>query len=62
MEWISVKDRLPENNKYVLAYMPTIDFQYAILEHRDKWIDNNDKTYQPEVTHWQALPLPPEED
>ena len=61
MNWISVKDQLPEYNEYVLAYMPTIDYHYAILEYMGKWVDNRDKIYQPDVTHWQPLPAVPEE-
>lgn len=62
MEWVSIKDRLPENAT-VLAYMPMVDYQYAILIYDKEWIDIADKTYEPdgEVTHWQSLPLPPEE-
>ena len=61
VSWISVKDQLPEDNRYVLVYMPEVDYHYAILEHRDKWIDITDKTYEPDgaVTHWQRLPEPP---
>lgn len=69
MEWISVKDRLPDNKEMVLIYCPT-------LKHRNK--KNNIKTgrkinfgcglrpegclgYDDDSTHWMPLPEPPKE-
>lgn len=62
-EWISVKDRLPDNNKYVL----TVDKKYNmhIFSHDQDFeypfcIDpNHTRYYQP--THWMPLPKPPKQ-
>lgn len=66
-EWISVKERLPENNVWVLIwyrdkdgdYFPTVG-QY--VEH-NLWatdVDSNDRAYPPEeITHWMPIPEPP---
>ena len=58
-EWISVKDRLPEDNERVIAYRPnepeTSAYKYCVmwgwsvkasLKHRG-------------ITHWRAMPQPP---
>ena len=64
-EWISVKDRLPENmDDRVLVLLPTKSYDYPIgNQHIDtdryrgeyrKWVRYGDK-----VTHWMSLPQPP---
>ncbi len=62
MEWISVKDRLPEKSGYYLyfASSPYIGLQNGIgvsyFMHKAKdW----KKVYTPYVTHWMELPEPP---
>lgn len=65
--WISVKDRLPDPiyNPRVLAYMPLVDYQYAILVYdKGEWTDIGDDTYDPqgEVTHWMPMPESPDND
>lgn len=54
--WISVKDRLPENDIYVLAALkerhPVVA---AYLTHSKIWINTNGS----EVTHWMLLPEGP---
>ncbi len=59
-EWISVKDRLPESDDYVLCYRDSCGLSSRIMVGfylRGKWtcgaIGN--------VTHWMPLPEPPEE-
>ena len=55
-EWISVKDRLPDNGTKVLT-----QFDYGAME--ASWYDS--KYYQPfwnRATHWMPLPEPPKED
>lgn len=63
-EWISVKDRLPEDEKQVLVYdrihkTCTIG-NYKKTEENDYWV-----AYQGEssiwynITHWMPLPEPP---
>ena len=62
-EWISVKDRLPENDQWVLCFMKDKSFgtlrvfQWNYIDWQwndgNKWYDEND------VTHWMPLPQPP---
>ena len=73
-EWISVKDRLPENDygkhwrerkHYLVRYAPSglmCVAHYGYKEY-DWWIDHHDTvlsaTNFKEVTHWMPLPQPP---
>jgi hypothetical protein len=62
-EWISVKDRLPENDHWALCFMKDKSFgtfrvfqwNYIDWQWNDgsEWYDEND------VTHWMPLPEPP---
>ena len=63
MEWISVKDRLPENENEVLIWDGNY-IEMGFMEYEDKtpvsWrniemIENN------HISHWMPLPIPPEE-
>ena len=60
-EWISVKDRLPENYKTVLGYYKDGDMEF--LEYRKGvFISYDEDGYPSEadyVTHWRPLPEPP---
>ena len=75
-EWISVKDRLPENGhgifwkerKYYLVHLKNgqmLVAKYGYKEH-DWWIDSHDcvveKNRYREVTHWRPMPEPPKGD
>ena len=65
MEWISVKDRLPEKEKEVLVYWTNTSQckrHYEIIYYTgDHWFCLDDKV-RPwiKVTHWMPLPEPPE--
>lgn len=63
-EWISVKDRLPMLNEYVLVYAKRgvqggmqIDIEYLCGDMR--W--SGDSVFS-EITHWIPLPKPPREN
>lgn len=69
MEWISVEDRLPNKNNYVLAFVDSfvwVGKQIKILSPRGfangKWIvadwDTGNYIHY-NVTHWMPLPEPP---
>ncbi len=49
-EWISVKDRLPEENEIILAWVATC---------RDLHFCFGSEVSGLEVTHWMPLPEPP---
>lgn len=61
-EWISVKERLPEEGEDVLAYLGEGIFEICWMlkggcwETRDAYLDAD------AVTHWQPLPEPPKEE
>lgn len=67
MEWISVKNRLPNANERVLAdcrkeirIMILKDFGVGI----EWWcaVTGNARRNNDDVTHWQPLPPPPESE
>jgi len=65
MEWISVEDRLPEDNDQYLVKVPNSPFNrkgFAVSGF-SKSIKPNfsyDRTHMDSVTHWMPLPNPPE--
>ena len=63
--WISVKDRLPEQNLNVLAWIKLGTSQYPFIETAsgNPEICSGWKHYnKDQVTHWQPLPEPPKEE
>lgn len=50
-KWISVKERLPDNGQYVLAYSEDDDFMTVEARHKFDAF---------QITHWMPLPEPPE--
>ena len=56
-QWISVKDRLPEQNKDVLVYTITHDVRKAHCYGERSWF-GHDGIWRC-VTHWMPLPEPP---
>jgi Protein of unknown function (DUF551) len=62
MEWISIKDRLPENQSTVLIYGNGYDVQYfednGFYDFEIDYEFSVNKTEN--VTHWMPLPIPPE--
>ena len=66
-EWISVKDRLPETDDWVLVCRKTIKTGYTtIVVDRCTFTVGGDRmwlaeyaTYKQVVTHWMQLPQPP---
>ena len=61
--WISIKDRLPDNEEFYLTYL--FDGNSDTWEMQIKWWDKK-HGFLPwdlidDVTHWQKLPEPPKE-
>lgn len=65
MEWISVKDKLPEENQNCIIWTGSA-FMSAFYLGNDKWwLDYYDRTQTVTsdwFTHWMPLPEPPKED
>lgn len=65
-QWVSVKDRLPEEQKEVLIYLPEYDsvemaslFTIPSMNLRE-WVQNEDAYMLDEVSYWMPLPEPPD--
>ena len=66
-EWISVKDRLPKNNRMVIGYTPVDGYMFVGFCTSGKgWAQWNiitamrsTKIVKKKVTHWIPLPEPP---
>ena len=55
MEWVSVKDKLPENNVLeIITYSPTIGVECVSTS----WLTD----FENDITHWMPLPEPPKQD
>jgi len=59
MEWISVKDRLPEIGVEVLIYEPGCLIQINFRDDDDYWDCDGVVS---RITHWMPLPKPPKEN
>lgn len=57
--WISVSDRLPEEDDPVIAYICELDCYEVAWQHNGFWFNGYDLDYAP--THWHPLPSPPPE-
>ena len=57
MEWISVKDRLPENEKIKCLINDKYKGVYIARFREKSWSDIYE--YYKDVTHWMPLPEPP---
>lgn len=65
-QWVSVKDRLPEEQKEVLIYLPEYDsvemaslFTIPSLNLKE-WTQDEDAFMLDEVSHWMSMPEPPD--
>lgn len=66
MKWISVKDKIPDNNKKVLGFDCSriyICFRKEESEYNEHWAicdeDCSCVGCTGAITHWMPLPLPP---
>lgn len=59
-QWISVKDRLPDPNNFVLTIDKLGFFYMDCVNKNGKW-DEQDSSFNP-VTHWMPLTEPPKEE
>lgn len=55
MEWISVKDRLPDNNERVLVHVVGKPFNIDA----DRFVNSRWVRWNGCVAHWMPLPEPP---
>jgi hypothetical protein len=68
-EWISVDERLPENDVMVIGYTPCDGFMFVGYYHEEPKYDwkvwrivtamRSTKVMKKRVTHWLPLPQPP---
>lgn len=61
-EWISVKDRLPENGDVVLCFMEFGEQRILQWDSVSSWwlgYGHGDDWQKADVTHWMPLPKPP---
>ena len=64
-DWISVKDRLPEDKNRVLVWYMGRRYEMPLFAEwdRSQWWDHEGLAfgdYSKHITHWQPLPEPPE--
>ena len=65
-EWISVKERLPEDQRSLLTVNGHGEIRIMGLwsKRGDEWtwVHNGRMMHYNDITHWMPLPKPPEED
>lgn len=65
-EWISVEERLPEDQRSVLTVNGHGEIRIMGLwsKRGDEWtwVHNNRMMHYNDITHWLPLPEPPKED
>jgi hypothetical protein len=68
MEWISVKDKFPDYERYAIVWHTGLQLsQNCFYNGQDKWVNFNTPGYElqyysPEqITHWMYWPEQPEE-
>ncbi len=59
VEWISVKDKLPNPNDYVLLYDCHLDLVFEGNYYSDRCGYSKDIEYDCGITHWMPLPDKP---
>ena len=59
-EWISVKDRLPDDPTEYIVMISGATIPTTLLFNGVEWYDFREDEFYP-VTHWMPLPLPPED-
>lgn len=60
MEWISVNDRLPERNEYVLVSTPYCKYICDVaLFNGVAWYSCEKSDYMFNIVYWMPLPEPP---
>lgn len=61
MDWISVKDRLPENSRSVLIYTKDGGIAEGSYSSEGGWVQFRWNVKNPKVIYWMPLPEPPKE-
>lgn len=62
MEWISVKDRLPECSETVIAWRYRTKQMIFVMFAKTCWSTNNGIIALGAISHWMPLPKPPKEE
>lgn len=66
-EWVSVKERLPEDGITVMVWHDTLEHEFAYVDSDElfrAWYDvlGNEIEAFPNITHWMPLPDVPKEE
>ena len=66
-EWVSVEDRLPEDRQIVLfhqkdGFIYCAEHLAGVKDLPPAWLIDNDSWEGENITHWMALPAPPEKE